>query len=129
MNNQQYELSEAIIHSRYTQSIDRAPLAERKESQADALNLMRDPETLTRLTGYMLDGNYGYHPHKIAREIAENVRMNRTAALTALVCLYECRTPNANTRAAWHQLTASEQTAANAAVMTAITEYLENKEG
>mgnify|MGYP001370440704 FL=1 len=128
MNNQQYEQNEAILHSRYVQSIERAPLAERKEAQADALQLMRDPETLTRLTRYMLAGNHGYRPHIIAREIAENKRMNRTAALTALVCLYETRTPNANTRAAWHQLTSDEQTAANAAVMTAITDYLNNKE-
>ena len=122
--NQDYEMQEAIRHHNYILSLDRAPLAERKEAQANFLNLIADPSHTATLTEYLLNGDYGKGPYDICKRIAPNKRMNRAAAIAQLLAAYECRCSARNTIAAWKQLTPAEQKTVNAAILAVIESKL-----
>lgn len=112
------ELSEA--HKKIDE-LRRAPLAERKEAQAEFLKAMRDdPELVAERVGWLLDGNYGYGSMLLAKRVLGSPRMNRSAALTQMIGAFEWMTPDDMVRAAWKKLSAGEKAALETALQAAI---------
>ena len=120
----EYEARQHIAHVKRNKS---APLAERKEAQADYKNILLDPEHLNTLAGYLMDGNYSYHAAYIAQTNATNKRMNRSAMVGTLLAEYECNCPARHAAAAWNELTKDQQAAATKAVMDAVNFWLESE--
>jgi hypothetical protein len=57
----EYERNERAMALKHEQQIDKAPLADRKDSQAQFLDAMRErPEIVGERLGWLFEGNYGY---------------------------------------------------------------------
>lgn len=118
----QYEaraLREAHAKDREVES---APLAERKEAMAAFLEAMKDPALVAERLGWLFDGNYGYGEMKRAKEILSRPRMNRRAALTHLIGVYEWQCPPVMAIAAWKKLSKAEQSLLDRAIDIVISE-------
>ena len=90
--------------------VSRAPLADRKEAQAEFLAAMRDhPEIVAERVGWLLAGNYGYGSKLLADRVFSSPRMNRSAALTQMVAAFEWQCPEDMARAAWKKLSPTAQ--------------------
>jgi len=101
--------------------VRRAPLADRKEAQAEFFEAMRDrPQVVGERVGWLLDGNYGYGSMLLAKRVLGSPRMNRSAALTQMVGAFEWQSPEDMTRAAWKKLSASEKARLESEVQSAI---------
>jgi hypothetical protein len=110
-------------------AVENAPLADRKEAQLAFFNAMRDtPDLVAERIGWLLDGNYGYGAMIIAKDVLARTRMNREAALTQMIGIYEWQSPSEMTRAAWKRLTSGERTALGREVRLAIREAEESDE-
>ena len=106
----EYEMRERREAHRHLDEIRKAPLAERKEAQAEFFEAMRDrPRLVGERVGWLLDGNYGYGSVLLAKQILHSPRMNRVAALTQMVGAFEWQCPEDMTRQAWKRLTAGEK--------------------
>jgi hypothetical protein len=117
----EYERRELADAHRKLDDLRRAPLAERKEAQAEFLEAMRDhPEIVGERVGWLLNGNYGYGSMQLAKRVLASPRMNRSAALTQMIAAYEWQSPEDMARAAWKKLTKGQQSALERAVQTAI---------
>lgn len=106
-------LGEALAHQR---DVEGAPLADRKEACAEFAEALRDPLLVAERLGWLIDGNYGRGEMLKAKQIVASPRMNRRAALTHLIGMYEWRCPSDMGVAAWKKLSASEKKALDAAV-------------
>jgi len=112
-----YERRELDDAARHEREVNRAPLADRREAQAEMLDAMANrPEVVAERVGWLLDGNYGYGPMLLAKRILHAKRMNRWAALVQEVGVREWACPRDMTRAAWKKMTKSQQTLLDAAV-------------
>ncbi len=110
MDNQEYERRSLDEAHRHMQEIEKAPLTDRKEAQAEFLEAMKDPALIAERIGWLFDGNYGYGERMKARQIlgmAKNA--NKTAALNQLIGAYEWQCPPAMAVAAWKKLSAAEK--------------------
>jgi hypothetical protein len=104
---EQREIREAHAQQR---AVSKAPLAERKEAQHEFFEAMRDrPRIVGERIGWLLDGNYGYGSMLLAKKILHSPRMNRIAALTQMVGVFEWQCPEDMTRAAWKRLSPGEK--------------------
>ena len=116
-----YERRELTEARNKLTELRRAPLADRKEAQAEFFKAMReDPELVAERLGWLIGGNYGYGAMLMAKQALGSPRMNRSAALTQLVGAFEWMTPEDMVRAAWKKLSASEKAALESAVQGAI---------
>jgi hypothetical protein len=112
------ELGEA---TKEMQEIEKAPLSERKEAQADVLRVMKeDPALFAERLGWLIDGNYGYGQMLKAKQIVSSPRMNRPAALSQLVAAFEWKCPPRMAVDAWKKLTKTQQQALDAAIAVVI---------
>lgn len=117
----EYERRELASAHRKLDDLRRAPLADRKEAQAEFLAAMRDnPEIVGERIGWLLGGNYGYGEMLLAKRVLGNPRLNRSAALTQMIGAYEWQVPEEMSRAAWKKLSSSEQTRLESVVQEAI---------
>jgi hypothetical protein len=117
----EYEMREIQLAHRQMDEIRDAPLAERKEAQMNFFEAMRDaPQVVGERVGWLLDGNYGYGSMMLAKNILSHRRMNRVAALTQMIGVFEWRSPEDMTRRAWKRLTAAEKHALAVNVQGAI---------
>jgi hypothetical protein len=109
-NQQQYEnrsLSEAVRHM---QEIEASPLSDRKEAAREFFEAMRDsPDLVAERLGWLFDGNYGYGEMLKARQIINAPRMNRRAALTHLIGIFEWMCPGKMGVEGWKKLTADQK--------------------
>jgi len=119
----EYEQREITLAHRQIDEVNHAPLADRKEAQMAFFEAMRDaPGVVGERVGWLLDGNYGYGSMMLAKRILERPRMNRVAALTQMVGVFEWQSPEVMTRAAWKRLTAGEKHALAQHVQGAIAD-------
>jgi hypothetical protein len=102
--------------------LQHAPRAERKEAQADYLEAMKEPDLVAERLGWLFDGNYGYGPMMVAREVLANKRMNRVARLGQLIACHEWQCPQPEAMAAWHKLTKAQQDILERAIKIVISE-------
>ena len=117
----EYERRERSEAQQKLREVEKAPLADRKEAAAEFLVAMRDhPGLVAERIGWLLDGNYGYGPMKMAKQVLESTRMNRRAALTHLIGAFEWSTPSAMAISGWKKLTEKQQAALDKAVDAAI---------
>ena len=117
----EYERRELEDANRKLAELRRAPLSERKEAQAEFLKVMRDnPDLVAERIGWLLDGNYGYGPMRLAKRVLGAPRMNRSAALTQMIGAFEWMAPEDMVRAAWKKLSAGEKAALEREVQDAI---------
>lgn len=106
----EYESNERRMVRSKEIEVDRAPLSQRKEAQAELLVAMKDhPEIVAERIDWLLDGNYGYGLMVIAKEILGSPRMNREAALTQMIGVHEWGSPRVMTVAAWKKLSSTQQ--------------------
>lgn len=106
----EYEMRELRNAQKQLNEIRFAPLADRKEAQAEFFEAMRDrPRLVGERVGWLLDGNYGYGAMLLAKRILHSPRMNRVAALTQMIGAFEWQSPEDMTRQAWKRLTAGEK--------------------
>lgn len=117
----EYEQREIAQAHRQMDEVRRAPLADRKEAQHHFFEVMRDtPSLVGERVGWLLDGNYGYGSMVLAKRILESPRMNRVAALTQMIGVFEWQCPDEMTRQAWKRLTVREKAQLADAVQSAI---------
>jgi hypothetical protein len=120
-SNAEYESSERRRAMLDEQRIERAPLSDRKEAQAAFHEVMaRDPAVVAERISWLIDGNYGYGQMQIARQVVGSPRMNREAALTQLVAVYEWQCPRRMAVDAWKKLTPAQKKALSAAVAVVV---------
>jgi hypothetical protein len=123
MNDQEYEQRTANEAHRHMQEIEKAPLSDRKEAQAEFLEAMRDPALVAERLGWLFDGNYGYGEMMQARRIlAMGKNANKIATLNQLVGAYEWQCPPAMAVAAWKKLTTAEKDMLDKAIKIVIEE-------
>jgi len=123
---EQYELKKAIAQE---SQVEKAPLADRKAAAAEFFESMRDtPQTVGERVEWLLAGNYGKGSHMRAQQVLKSPRMNRRAALTQMVGIYEWQSPGVMSRAAWKKLTKPQQKALDAAVDEAIRDAEKNED-
>lgn len=121
----QYEYEQREIREAHRQrdEVNKAPLAERKEAAASFYEAMAErPKLVGERVSWLLDGNYGYGPMLLAKNILRHKRMNRVAALTQMIGVYEWHSPEVMTRQVWKRLTPGEKAELARAVEHAIEE-------
>lgn len=107
-------ISEAYQHQ---QEIEKAPLSDRQAARSDFYEAMAtDPALVAERVGWLIDGNYGQGEMLKAKQVIASPRMNRRAALTHMVGMFEWQCPAKFAAEAWHKLTASEKKALDAAL-------------
>ncbi len=104
-----------------------APLADRREAQAEAAALMRAPARVSRNLEWVLAGNYGYGAQVEAQRIACRRRGNREAAAMQLLAALDCFCPQRECIAAWKGLTEPEQSALAAAVLAVLDAHRDSE--
>lgn len=111
-------IDEALAHAR---EVERNPLNERKEARESFQEAMAtDPALVAERIGWLIDGNYGYGEMLKAKQVVAHTRMNRKAALTHMVGLYEWQCPGKFAADAWNKLTGAQKQALDAAVNVVI---------
>lgn len=120
MTNQEYHYSEMSRLAGKLHHLALAPLAERKEAQSDAADLMRDTERVTRNIEWMLNGSYGYAEQQQMLRIQSMKRGNREAQATQLLAALDCFCPARECILAWKSLTKEEQDALGFAIRSAL---------
>jgi hypothetical protein len=124
----EYEQREIALAHRQIDEVNKAPLRDRKEAQMTFFEAMRDaPNVVGERIGWLLDGNYGYGSMMLAKRILNSPRMNRTAALTQMIGVFEWQSPEVMTRQAWKRLTAVEKAALAEQVQRAIEDAEESE--
>lgn len=118
----EYERRELAEAHKKLDKVNRLPIAVRKEAQAAFFEVMRsNPELVAERLGWLLAGSYGYGPMLLAKRVLASPRMNRAAALTQMVGVFEWQSRDDMSRAAWKKLSASEKARLSRAVQRAIT--------
>lgn len=121
MSNYQYEERERREAHNRIEEVRKAPLEERRENTDAFFKAMRDnPDLVGERVGWLLNGSYGYGSMKMAEQILNSPRMNRVAALTQMVGVFEWLAPEEMTRQAWKRLSGEEKAALKDAVEEAI---------
>jgi len=119
----EYEQREIRAAQAQRAAVQRAPLRDRKEAQLAFFEAMRDdPALVAERLGWLLDGNYGYGAMMLAQTVLRQPRMNRQAALTQMIGVYEWQCPEDMTRAAWKRLSPGEAAALGREVRVAISD-------
>lgn len=112
---------------RHAQEIEKAPLDERQEARQAFYEAMAEsPDLVAERIGWLIDGNYGHGEMLKAKQIVASPRMNRRAALTHMVGLYEWQCPSNFAIEAWKKLDAQQKKVLDAAVDVVI-EAAENE--
>ena len=121
MNEQDYITREIMAYTKERALRARAPLADRKEAQAQYMHsLQNELDALAERVSWLLDGSYGRGPSEIARRILASPRMNQPAAISILVADCEWLCPERHARAAWNKLSARQQQAVTETIRKAI---------
>ena len=106
----EYERNERANALKHEREIEAAPLADRKDAQKSFLEAMRErPQIVGERLGWLFDGNYGYGPMVIAKEVLARPRMNREAILTQMIAVFEWMCPRRMAVEAWKKLTPAEK--------------------
>ncbi len=117
----EYESNERLRAIRDESRIEKAPLADRKEAQAAFYEAMAtDPAIVAERISWLIDGNYGYGQMQMAKQVVGSPRMNREAALTQLVAVFEWQCPRRMAIDAWKKLTGPQKKALSAAIAVVI---------
>lgn len=99
------------------QEVARAPLSDRKEARtAFGEAMATDPALVAERVGWLIDGNYGFGEMIKAKQVIASPRMNRRAALTQMVGVYEWQCPGDFAVDAWKKLSGSQKSALDAAL-------------
>lgn len=99
------------------QEVEKAPLSERQEARQAFYEVMaNDPALVAERVGWIIDGNYGEGEMLKAKQVIASPRMNRRAALTHLVGVYEWKCPGNFAIDAWKKLTGAQKQALDAAL-------------
>lgn len=120
----EYESREIDEFLRQMREVDRAPLADRKESARHFAEAMaRDPELVAERVSWLLHGNYGYGSYVKAVEVSRSPRMNQVAWLVQTAGAVEWSSPPKMTVAAWKKLTKDQKLHLHAAVERALRSF------
>jgi DNA mismatch repair protein MutH len=120
MTHTEYHASELYRLARKLHHLTLASLADRKEAQADAADLMRDTARVSRNIEWALNGSYGYAEQQSMIRIQSMKRGNREAQAMQLLAALDCFCPARECILAWKSLTKEEQDALGFAVRSAL---------
>lgn len=116
-------MNERRLLAKQLAEIKSAPLQDRKQAQLEWIKAMIEtPDTVAERVGWIINGSYGYGACMAAKQIVDNPRMNRVAALGQLVAALEWQCPDDMARKAWTRLTPAEQERVNAAILREMNE-------
>lgn len=115
-SDREYEEREAREFQRQMKAADKGSLAERREAAASFAEALRDPPLIAERVRWLVEGCFGYGAMQAARRIVEAKRMNRTAALTQIVCALDFMCPVQAGIGEWKKLAPAEKSALAAAV-------------
>jgi hypothetical protein len=124
MTKQEYETQERLLFHRERRALENQIQPDKVYAMQNYRELMLTPECLDIAVDNLLCGNYGAGPMLAALDIIENKRINRCAAIGAIVAAVDCRCPADKARQAWKSLTGRERKAADFAVMDAIDVHI-----
>ena len=125
----EYEVRELNEAARREQEIDRSPLSERKEAQQSFLEAMRDdPGVVAERVSWLLDGNYGYGPMVLAKQVLQNTRINRRAIFTQSIAVFEWMCPRRMAVLAWKKLTPAQKSLLDQAIDVVIEAAVHSEE-
>lgn len=126
--NEAYEAREFHSFMKDVKSVDKLPLAERKENaRIFEQTLHKDPELIAERIGWLLNGSYGYGSYQEAQKVARSPRMNQGAWLVQTVAALEWQVPPKMTIAAWHTLSAAQRTKLDRLIKKEIKDELESQ--
>lgn len=109
--------------------VSAAPLSERQEARTEFGEALRDPALISQRIGWLINGSYGFGEMKRATQIlSRGPRMNKRAALTQLIAVYEWRCPAVFAVQAWKGLSAAQKAALDNAIDAAIKTATETEE-
>lgn len=113
---EQYEQNERAKLVAQLQAVERAPLQDRREAQADlAKTMASDPALIGERIGWLIEGCYGYGACLAAKGFLE-FKGNREAGLMGLLAALEWGCPLAYTRLGWHSLSKQQKRDLSAAI-------------
>ena len=119
----QYEANECRRHCAFIREIEAAPLAERKEAQADWSDaITHNPGMIAEQVGWLLHGSYGFWPAKLAARIKANARCNQAAQIACLLDAEDHSCPPEMAQAAFKALTPAAQKSLNTAILRELRE-------
>jgi hypothetical protein len=99
--------------------LEQAPLAKRKEARKNWITAMRNEEVIRGIIGGLFYGEYGEEAYYAAALImCMNANANHAAKFGELIAGVEYQCPPRFARSGWNTLSAVEQSAVNAAVIT-----------
>jgi hypothetical protein len=111
------EMDEVGQAMRKMQEVARASLTDRQEARkAFGEAMAEDPALVAERVGWLIDGNYGFGEMIKAKQVIASPRMNRRAALTQMVGVYEWNCPGDFGVDAWKKLTGGQKAALDAAL-------------
>lgn len=123
MPDREYEQREAMEFYRQLQSVEKSPLAHRKEAAKEFGEALRDPSLIGERIGWLFAGNYGYGGMKKAQQVLKmTARANKVAILTQMIAAVEWMCPARAAVAEWKKLTPAEKTALDKAVKAEIAD-------
>ena len=118
-----YEQREIEKINNQMNNLSHEPLHIRKQSRADYAEIMRDnPDLVVEGIGDMLRGDYDEGAYIICKNIIANPRMNRIAALSAMIGSLKWQCSALDCRKAYLSLNKDEQDTINAKIQTLIDE-------
>lgn len=123
MNQEEYESREFAEWRKQISDLEHAPLAERREAKALWLEALRTPRLLRERAMWLLAGNYGAGPLIDVNANLARRRASHIAFVAQALAAAEWMCPPREARAAFNSLTPAEQTAANEAILAAITAH------
>ena len=119
-----YDKREIQSHYVNIDATESAPLWDRQAARDEWLHDMRtDPQLIADRIGWLLGGNYGYGSYLISRQIADNKRLNREAALSQMIAALEWRCPARFAARAWNKLTPDQQQELSKRIQTELDDY------
>lgn len=122
----EYEAREERAHFAFTESLRKAPKAERISAKAQWADAMRhELPTITERITWLFQGSYGFGAQRAADRIIENGRMNQRAGMAQLIAACEWQCPQREAIEAWKNLTDDERHALDDAIDDAFARYSE----
>ena len=123
----EYEARERAMFQKQIQATVEAPLADRKESAKDwreTIEAFGAGNYLKERTFWLLQGAYGFGSYQAAHDVARNKRVNRAAWFGQMIAALDHHCPPASAAAVFVSLPCDRQERINAAITTAIEEWL-----
>jgi len=119
----EYETNERARFNSDLRNVESAPLAHRKEGMKDFAESLTVDFRMAERAEWILNGSYGFGCYLVAKEVAENKRMNRAAWFGQVIAALDHNCPADMARKAFLALPKEQQVKINAEIIKAIDDF------